>query len=263
MEDQDTDQILAQRLIKQTMDLWVEPEIKRRHEADGIPLPLPLSAAQVIFDPDAEVVEIRLNEEVKAVGEIEAEGPVEKGQLLRIEPSKITNLVLTDSDPNAGHITLYAFGPRWVVSFDFRRNASRIKQHLGAAREFLDVASHAREGGKTRAFAENLFAAVELLAKSILLTLPGREILESKRHPTIARRFNRWAGKLGNADPRFAQLLNHLDKIRGSARYLRAEYELSPQEAKEMEETAEEMYSFAEKNCPTVVLVNDQDEEEK
>jgi hypothetical protein len=48
------------------MDFWINPEIERSREAGTLPEDFALSAAQVILDPGADELQVRLNEEVKA-----------------------------------------------------------------------------------------------------------------------------------------------------------------------------------------------------
>lgn len=241
----------TQRVIQQALELWIQPEIARRQELGSIPRPFELRAAQVIFDPDAEAVEVRLNDEVQIVGQFPAEGPLKKGDIIEVSLETISGLMLTDQDPNAGHLTIHAAGGKWLLAFDFRRNAARIAKHLEVAREFLDAASFSLNHQQFHAFHEALFSAVESMAKSVLLMLPGREIIESKKHSTIARRFNWWGGKLGNIDRRFVELLNTLSDDRAEARYLRGDWAPNSDQAAAMLATAEEMYEVVKEQVPT------------
>jgi hypothetical protein len=100
-----------------------------------------------------------------------------------------------------------------------------------------------------RAFAENLFGATELMAKGLLLMLPDKNILRSKKHEYLSSQYN-WWGKMGSADPRYVNLLNRLSNLRGSARYLDKDFSLSQDEAKEMLNTAEDMYETLRNSTP-------------
>lgn len=162
----------------------------------------------------------------------------------------IDAILLTDKDPNAGHLTLIAHKGRWLLSFDFRRNAARIAETISAAREFLSAAELALAKGYQRPFCDLLFAASELTAKAELLELPGRELLKSRRHSLIGARYNKW-GKLGNTSPEYVSLLNRLTKLRESARYLQRDFNLSDEDAQNMLQTARDALQRVESSAPT------------
>jgi hypothetical protein len=85
----------------------------------------------------------------------------------------VPEVLLTESDPDAAHITAVRAGDGgWLISYDARYNARQAAEHGAAARELLDSARTALMRGGMRAFAENLFSACELMAKAYLLTLP-------------------------------------------------------------------------------------------
>ena len=65
-------------------------------------------------------------------------------------------------------------------------------------------------------------------------------VLNSKRHGQIRSVYALWAN-LGNTERRFAQLLQRLDDLRASARYLRGRRPLSETEANECASLLAEM----------------------
>ena len=136
------------------------------------------------------------------------------------------------------------------VAFDFRYNAERAATHRQTAREFLDTARSALEGDRLAAFTENLYAAVELMAKGSLLTSPDDVLLKVRQHRYVAAQYN-LDRKLGNVDPRFAALLNDLAAGRKSARYAEGELRVDPGDARDQLAVAEEMYEDLGAGAPT------------
>jgi hypothetical protein len=203
----------------------------------------------VIFDLGAGTPLVRLNEEVKAILRGRATRPIKKGELIGEDDITPETLILTSEDPNAGHITVLSYKEKWLISFDFRRNAARIEETVAAAREFIDGAAEALQGGRLRPFSELLFAAAELTAKGELIMLPDRKLLESGSHGYLSRRFNLW-GKLGNTNPAYVSLLNRLQDLRPAARYLEGDFSLSVSTAEEMLATAREALTRLEAIAP-------------
>ena len=213
-----SDDSLYKSLLDQAWDMWISPEIEQRRRTGQLPRDFALNAAQVIFAPDADEPAIRLNEEVAAVMRVKVEGPIEKGQAIYDDMVQdIESIELTDLDPDSGHVSIMHLRGQWYIAFDFRRHATRVSAMVARAREFLDVAAHALEMHAYGALIDNLFSAVELLAKAELL-LFGQEI-RGKRHGAVRAPFNLW-GKLGNTDRGFPELLNRLAGLRPDARYL-------------------------------------------
>lgn len=168
--------------------------------------------------------EVRLNEEVRGQALARAKRAIRAGEVVYVDDiGGVERFELGDEDPNAAHVTLMARAGGWDVAFDGQYNAARVAEHLAAADEFLVLAEVALERQLPRAFAENAFAAAELLAKAELLPLPDEVLLRAKTHKTIASRLHEWA-ELGNIDARFARLLTDLERLRAAARYLRAPF---------------------------------------
>src|SRR5262249_4695452 len=130
----------------------------------------------------------------------------------------IVGIELTDQDPNSGHITVLRHRDACYVTWSTRYNATRVAETIKAAEQFIEVARHAQQQRHHRPLVDNLYSAVELLAKATLLTLPDRSLLTSKRHRTIAARFHN-LGNLGNVDGSYPALLKELGAMREPARY--------------------------------------------
>ncbi len=234
--------------FKHIAELYIDPEIKRRQDANLLPDGFVLHAVQVIMNHDAPN-EVRLNDEVCAhvVGSFAK--PVTDGEQVSVDDlDSIADIQLTDRDPNAGHVTLLVHRGRWVGRFDFRYNATRTRGHMEAAREFLDSAQDALQKGHLRSVADNLFSATELMAKGLLL-MHDDSMLSGKSHGIVHSRFNQW-GHLGNADRRYTGLLNKLASMRGPSRYLDKDFKLTPDEAKDLVDVAEDMFRDSQKRIP-------------
>jgi HEPN domain len=251
------DEEFIQNLMQQVHELWINPEIERRREAGRLPDDFAIRGAQVIMNLDADAPEVRFNEEVKVLADAEWAREVDYGEdVTEADVESISDLTLTDHDPNAGHLTMMLFKGRWIIAFDFRYNATRVARTLNAAREFLDGATFALDQHHMRLFADNLFSATELMAKGKLLMDADKDLLRSKKHTFISSRFN-LSGKWGHTDPRYVKILNRLQDLRGPARYLDEDFTLSAEEASDMLGTAEDMFVALSNSAPKRYKVGD------
>lgn len=244
----------VENLFSSLMSVFVQPELARRLEA-GCPLApgTQLVAIQVVFRV-AQEPDVRFNSEVGGFMRARALRAMAEGEpATSADVSEITHVELTDTDGDAAHITAIQLADGWSISWDGRYNASHIAAHVDAASEFVELAEIALERGMLRGFAENAFEAAELLAKAEILSLPDAAVLKSKKHGTIAQRFNRWA-HIGGTDQRFANLRNELERLRGPARYLRGEFGLDQARAKAMLATLKEMRGHVDEVAPRRVF---------
>lgn len=236
------DEQIKEAVVQQAMDFWITPEIERRRAAGDLPEDFALSAAQVILG-DAEIPEVRLNEEVKAAILVEASRDVTAGEEITADDiAAYKDIILTEDDPNAGHITIVSYLGQWGLAFDFRRNAAHIGKHIERSREFLDTAAWARLETKVASFVDNLFSATELMAKGLLIWMPDEKLLKGKNHGPLHDRFN-YERKMENVDARFARLLNDLTALRRPARYLSRDLTMSNEQMDEMLAVAEDMHA--------------------
>jgi hypothetical protein len=211
---------MGEAVVKQAFEFWIGPEIERRRAVGELPEDYALRGAQVLFGIDEGPPEVRLNEEVKAVAVVTAARAIAKGKAVsESDLAGYEEIVLTEQDPDAGHITIVSHRGGWTLAFDFRRNASRIAEHSEVAGQFLETARWAREQGYWRVFVDNLFSATELMARGMLIWQPDRSLLIAKTNRLIKVRFN-WERKHENVDGRFVDLLNRLGELREPARYL-------------------------------------------
>jgi len=210
-------------VLQNAFDLWFDPEIKRRQASGSLPTPFHVWAVQVLLEV-GKPPSIFLNDQLKGVLQAQIlpdfKSPVERGAEIRFdELGDIVGMQLTNDQPNAGHLTAILHRNNWYLLFDFRYNAARVARHLSVAREFLSAAESAYAAKHYHPAIDNLFASVELVAKSYLLMLPDERVLTSARHGFVSTHFNIHGGKHGNVDPAFVSLFNELAGEWTSARY--------------------------------------------
>lgn len=175
---------------------------------------------------------VRLNEEVKIRFLFRYEGPTIPAGTTDIPPEHIGDIYTVELEEDlAGHEVIIRNRAGWWVSFDFRYYRNKIMTCVEIAGEFLYAARAAIEADGMHAFAENLYVAAEQLAWAQLLFIPHPEIVHSRKHENILRRFNQWV-KMGNASPRFAKALNRLAQLRNPARYRPEQFHLNETEAR-------------------------------
>lgn len=239
----------ASRTLEHAFRLWFEPELERRAADGRIQKGFAVWAVQVVLNHDADP-EIRINQEVKGAFVARAGRKACPGETLLLRDiTQIESMKLTDEERNAGHLTAVIHNGRWHLFFDFRYNAARIKNQLKAADEFIAAAAGAAERGHSIAAVDNLYDAVQLMAKSFLLTTPERGVLESKTHGFIETRFNRQA-KLGNVESASASLLNRLAHLRPKTRYALEPVRVQPSELERMLESARAMRAEPDRHRP-------------
>lgn len=225
------------RTFEHAMELWFEPEIIRRQEAELIEKPYHLRAAQVILFSDGRSNKIRLNDEVAIIGKIKIKKGIskKKGDPIYLnEIDGIENFQLPDSeDPNCGHFTILKVGNTWYGAFDFRYNEGYAKELISASTEFLDTADESFSKGRTRAAIDNLFSAAELAAKAFIITIPYPSEKKKKTHGMIHTKFNQLS-RHGNVETEQRKAFNKLTNFRSAARYLEKRLNISKDELEDL-----------------------------
>lgn len=239
------------RTIQQLLDMFVEPEIKKRQKAGEIETPFPLRHAQIIFYPDGTPPEVRINDEIKTELRVilkeEFRENVKKGdpvywdQVESVETTRLTE----DEDPNVGHATFLNINGSWLLHFDFIYNKQRSSQHIEAARQFLESARTALEKKHWAVLIDSLCSASELTAKAYLLGFPDKTIMESKTHGVVASRANMHR-KFGNLQGHHIEAFNKVWNIRGRARYLEGELTFTEDEAIDLLGNLDEFIGYVE-----------------
>ena len=127
----------------------------------------------------------------------------------------------------------------------------RLRSHtqLVAADQFIAAAAGAIERGHDIAAIDNLYDAVQMMAKSYLLTTGDQRVLKAKTHGFIETGFNRQA-KIGNVDAGSAQLLNRLARLRPRTRYALEPEGVTASELEAMLAQAKAMRESVERHRP-------------
>ena len=240
----------ARNLLNQADQLWFSPEIERRRVAGTLPADFKLFAAQVIMDLDTEQPIVRFNDEVHGIMRAEAARSIQAGEEVKMSDlSQIYEFIITEEHPNAGHLTAILHGNRWRIFFDFRRNAVRIEKQLTSADQFLKTARFCVDSKLTIPAIDNLYDAVQIMAKCFLLIFPDRKVLEAKSHGFIEANFN-FQGKLGLVPPISVELMNSLSRLRPKTRYVLDPPSIEPTQLLQLLENAETMRADLEKARP-------------
>jgi hypothetical protein len=225
-------------LLRNLMDSWVTPDVRRRQEAGSLEKPLHIRMAQIVFFPNGRAPAVRINNEVRGRGRFKFKEPLHE-PIAAGDPvywNQIDGLESFQLDPEErdyGHATIFSFEQSWVITFDFIYNKRRSAEHIAAAREYLVAAKSSWRASLCRPFVDNLAAASELAAKAYLLGRPDQSVMEGKTHQTIHLKIN--AGRrLGNVASQAIDSFNLLQELRYRARYLSRELDISQPAAASM-----------------------------
>lgn len=218
------------RTFEHAMELWVRPEVERRRRLGLVEGDLELTAAQVIMR-EGEPLVVRLNEEIIAVARMKLAADVRAGDAVNLaDVHEVHEILLTDGDPDAAHLTMINLDGGWTLAFDFRYNATKARRVTEMATEFLSTAERALGAGALRAAADAMFSAVELMARAELMLLPAEQRSKDGRfsHGYVAMVMNRRSrAGLMTSSKANADLLNRLATLRSRARYRLEPFEAS------------------------------------
>ena len=238
----------GRKVFEQFMDLYITPEIRRRQESGELGQNIDLRAAQIIFFPNGRIPQIRINSEVKAIGKVKLRSGVSKKKgepIFEHEVEGLEEINLTEEDdPDCGHATFFRIGNSWSVAFDFRYNKALSRKHIETAKQFFESAEFAINQKNLAPFIDNLFSVVELVAKSVLLSMPDPEFRRRATHRAVQMKYNRFAN-LGNVKPEYREAFNKLYGLRDSARYMKGDITISESEAQHLLEIVREMIEDA------------------
>ena len=127
-------------VVRYAIDLWINPEINRRRKEGTLPEDFFAYAIQVIFDDDLECVQVRLNEEVKAVLEVDFTRDVKAGDAITIgDIGNVKRVQLTKEDPNAGHFTLIRKKEGWTIAFELLAMSHVVANTLMLQKSFSNL----------------------------------------------------------------------------------------------------------------------------
>jgi|GEM_PF-3227477 len=237
--------------VGQIVSFYVKPEIDRRKSIHGITDDYALYAFQIVINMHGPT-EVRLNEEIKGLFNVDSLGDISAQELFqrRTEVKNITKFKLLKEDADSAHVTFANISnDLQFFRFDYRYNTLKRLRAFNTSKEFLTTAEGALYASNFRAFHENLFTAMECAISALLMFLPDSAYLNTKTHDAWKTRINLWAHN-GNVDHAFVDLFNTLHKNRQTARY--GEFKMIESEARSMFETAKLFYIFVERSIPEV-----------
>ena len=150
-------QVFSKTAIQNVMDIFVNPEVKRRQEQGELPKPLRFRCAQVILFPDDRKPLVRINEDVRAKAKVKykpgiskkKDDPVYEGEIESIEHVELG----PDDDPDCGHIFLYD------LSEDPEEQNNLMNEHSQEAKKlmrFINKLPDFSHGKKPKNIPENI-----------------------------------------------------------------------------------------------------------
>ena len=236
------DEEFANKVFKNMMDLFFNPEIALRKEQGLLQKDFLLTAAQAILLPNGSLPIIRLNSEV--VAEVKIKKEVNQN-VENFWPSseQIESIKIAEKEfLNCGHVTIILFSDGFRITFDFQYNKQTSLEHLKVAKDFLETSKFALSNSYNYAFVDNAFSTVELLAKTNLL-LEANPNANSKTHSSIQTAFNlRFRNSQTPFEIERREILNRLSHARNNARYLDGKSVIKELELEKIYQTIENMY---------------------
>ena len=233
MKDIKNDQLMARRLIKQTLTNWVNPELEKRKSKNQLSEGFKLRAAQVIFSIGGPNI-VRLNGEVKAIIEAKLNKSIKKGEkILDKDVEDIRSFRLIEEEKDFGHITIVRLTKGWFVGFSFIYDVSKSKELYDIAIEFMKSAYSSLKSKRYRPFVESALIAAENLAKARIYLLPDKDIRKTKKHGMVHGKVNIYSRTNNVIKTSFKGVFNRLTVLRDKARY-KPGFKLSHNEAEKM-----------------------------
>lgn len=237
----------AKTFFNHILQIWIHPELNKRVQNGLISNDYQVTKAQVVLDPDKNSVEVRLNDEVKALAIAKLKPGIKKQfkeEIFEDEVAEIREIRLTDQDsPDAGHLTLLQLKGEWLIHFDFRHNKGRAKERYNAALQFYDTAKFCFEKQFWRAFVDNLFSSVELLATAQLFVTSEQEYIKRQSHAKTRLKYNSMM-LVSKKNEDYKDLLNKLHGLVDGARYLSKPFEIKSEDAESYLKTLQDMVDF-------------------
>ena len=224
-----------QKVLENLMNTFVCPYVKRRQDSGELPVPFVISAAKVLLPPDERPIQVTINNEVTALADMRLRPESEKGAgdlIFSDDLEWFGNFRPTeDDDPNCGYIIMLMLDGRWYLSFSFIYNKALSLQHLELAKQFLTTAEFALANNFISVFVDNLFSANELSVKALMLGYRS-DLRNAKKHTAFSAAFNQFAN-FGNVEPVHQATFNSLSIFRRDARYMRADVDVTVDQALE------------------------------
>lgn len=230
-----------EKTFQQIMNLWVNPEIKRRQrkgwKGESI------WAIEIILTPNIKP-KVRLNNQVQIIVRAKAKKDIKKGELVvfNTDIDDVEDIQLKERPKNSGYIILLSFKDHWTIRFDFRYYMETAKEHIEVAKQYYESAKENLEKNRLRPFFEECWAVAELLSACNFLLL-GQKYKEN--HRKFNDKIRGWSD-LGNIKKEFSETLEKLFKLRDSARYVKSK-DFEEEDTKKIMKILKEMFEFTEK----------------
>jgi hypothetical protein len=137
-ENEISDNVVGpERTFRQMFNLFIKPEVERRHAAGLLTMQFDLQKAQVIFDDD-QPPKVRLNDEVKGSFLAKISKPVEIGDPISVSDiTEVDRWELDMADADSGHFTVLRWGDGWRMLYDFQTNKRKAADLVSLAKQFL------------------------------------------------------------------------------------------------------------------------------
>jgi len=221
---------------------YVFPEILQRQRNGTAQRPFPLHAAQILFPFGSAQPVIRLNDEVRTIAQVKLKPGIGKRAGDPVYAQEIESLEGAEppaDDAGSQHVTILLLNGVWTVAFGFSFNLQLVMEHLAAADQFLQCARDATVRDHRRAAWYNLFCATELIAKATFMVLPNAGAMEFNHGP-LKQHYNLFSHS-GASLTKYSSTLNRLSRLRKQARYLSADFQVTPDELSNLLGSVEDM----------------------
>jgi hypothetical protein len=246
----------GQALFEDMLERFVRPEAERRLTEGTLSAGDEIHRFQILF-PDGEPAVVRFNSEVGGRAMVRATRAIAVGEDVTVADfDQVSEYTPCEEDAGIPHVSAFVHRDGWSIVFQFSYGHPSRFEYLTLADDFLTTAHEALAGGRLGPFFENGFAACELMAKAELLSArPTVDLVLNRKtgHGWIRSVYATWAN-LGNSDARYPKLLQRLENLRYSARYLRGGEALNLREAEEVAEALREMRAHVQGRADGTML---------
>jgi HEPN domain-containing protein len=205
------------RSINQLIRLIIRPELKQQDREKFTSaivemFPKEGQKPKVYFDENA-TFQLKLKDErvtPEAVGKTFKE--------LGWSMDDVEDIQIPDGfgDPNSGKAFIIRQDPYFFLFFDFRYNRARVKAQLERAKEFIAAARKLDPEKDHAPICEMMWAAMELIAQAVLLSLPGG--IKTKDHDKL-KQLDEIRKNLRVISDEFIEIFTAFNRKRPAARY--------------------------------------------
>lgn len=224
---------IAETVIAQIFDLWVDAELQRRggglSRAD-------IGMALVEFPPGSAPI-VKINDEVALQARAVATADIAPGTAATPDNiGSLDEIWPVEVGEDSGWVAYFVLGDEAYAAFDLRYNKGRALNLLTMASEYVEAASLAA----LRPAADMLFSAAELTVHAQMLGQAQVTRVHGARGNWLERN-----EELGNTPGGFFDVLQRLHRERAAARYGDGVLTLTEEERAQFVHIVEDMIAFA------------------